>query len=67
MSNYFINIKIKSRFLILAAFAVFLLVFGFFVFKAEAQVSQFKPGDKNYTAALAAVAAEEAKEDINVE
>ena len=67
LSNYFINIKIKSRFLILAAFAVFLLVFGFFVFKAEAQVSQFKPGDKNYTAALAAVAAEEAKEDINVE
>ncbi|MBI2640624.1 MAG: hypothetical protein HYW91_01900 [Candidatus Sungbacteria bacterium] len=58
---------IRGRILIWAAAAVFLLVAGLIASDARAQTSQFRPGDRNYAAALAAIAAEEAKKDVNVD
>ena len=66
--SYLMNFIARSRVFIFAAFAVFLFVFVFFIVQAQAQqIFQFKSEDKNYTAALAAVAADEAEKDINIE
>src|SRR3989338_8600729 len=66
--SYLMNFIARSRVFIFAAFAVFLFVFVFFIVQAQAQqILQFKSEDKNYTAALAAVAADEAEKDINIE
>ncbi|MBI2053908.1 MAG: hypothetical protein HYT36_01050 [Candidatus Staskawiczbacteria bacterium] len=57
--------KTIFKILKLAPLAGFL--FLFLTFGRNAEALQFPRGDRNYTAALSAVAAEEAKEDLNID